>query len=76
MAAVLCVFLSLIMPRSGGLVFLFVSLPFLYVFIAGIFTDLLETRYSTAFAGALVGAILTHAIASTVGLVQLTHLTR
>src|ERR1019366_2120522 len=48
LAAVLCVFLSLIMPRTGGVIFLFVSLPLLYVFIAGVFTDLLETRYSTA----------------------------
>jgi hypothetical protein len=70
------VFLSLIMPRTGGFVFLFVSLPLLYVFIAGVFTDLLETRYSTAIAGGLVGAIMTHGIASAMGLLQLTHLTR
>lgn len=76
LAAVLCVFLSLIMPRTGGVTFLFVSLPLLYVFIAGVFTDLLETRYSTAIAGGLVGAICTHAIASAMGLLQLTHLTR
>lgn len=76
LAALLCVFLSLAMPHTGGLVFLFVALPFVYVFIAGVFTDLLETRYSTAFAGGLVGAILTHAIASAMGLLQLTHLTR
>jgi hypothetical protein len=76
LAAVVCVFLSLIMPRTGGFVFLFVSLPLLYVFIAGVFTDLLETRYSTAIAGGLVGAIMTHGIASAMGLLQLTHLTR
>ena len=76
LAALLCVFLSLAMPHAGSLVFLFVALPFIYVFIAGVFTDLLETRYSTAFAGGLVGAILTHAIASAMGLLQLTHLTR
>ena len=75
-SAVLCVLLSLLMPHAGGLIFLFVSLPLVYVFIAGVFTDLIETRYSTIFAGALVGAILTHGIASAMGLVQLTHLTR
>lgn len=75
-AAGLCLFLSLAMPRTGGQVFLFISLPFLYVFIAGVFTDLLETRYATVIAGAMVGAILTHGIASAMGLLQLTHLTR
>lgn len=75
-AAVFCVLLSLVMPLAGGRVFLFVALPFVYVFVAGVFTDLMETRYSTAFAGALVGAILTHGIASGMGLLQLTHLTR
>jgi hypothetical protein len=76
LAAALCILFSLLMPRTGGQVFLFISLPFLYVFIAGIFTDLLETRYSNVIAGGLVGAILTHAIASGMGLLQLTHLTR
>jgi hypothetical protein len=71
-----CIFLSLAMPHAGGTLFLPVSLPFLYVFVAGVFTDLLETRYSTAIAGGLVGAILTHGIASVMGLIQLTHLTR
>ncbi len=74
--ALLCLFLSLAMPHTGGPLFLLVSLPFVYVFIAGVFTDLLETRYATVLAGGLVGAILTHGIASVMGLVQLTHLTR
>ncbi len=74
--ALLCLFLSLAMPHTGGLLFLFISLPFIYVFVAGIFTDLLESRYSTVIAGGMVGAILTHAIASFMGLLQLTHLTR
>lgn len=76
LAALFCLFLSLLMPRTGGLLFLFVSLPLVYVFIAGVFTDLLETKYSTAVAGGLVGAILVHGIASAMGLLQLTHLTR
>ena len=76
LATLVCLLLSLLMPRTGGQVLLFVSLPFLYVFIAGIFTDLLETRYSTVVAGGMVGAILTHGIASAMGLLQLTHLTR
>ena len=74
--ALVCIFLSLALPHTGGILFLFVSLPLVYVFIAGIFTDLLETRYSTAIAGGMVGAILTHGIASFMGLLQLTHLTR
>ena len=76
LAALLCLFLSLIMPHTGGMLFFPVSLPFVYVFIAGVFTDLLETRYATAIAGGLVGAILVHGAASAMGLLQLTHLTR
>lgn len=76
LAGLLCILLSLLMPRAGGLLFLFVSLPFAYVFIAGVFVDLLESKFSTLAAGGLAGAILTHAIASAMGLVQLTHLTR
>jgi hypothetical protein len=76
LATLVCIFLGLAMPQAGGTLFLPVSLPFLYVFIAGVFTDLLDTKYSTAIAGGLVGAILTHGIASLMGLVQLTHLTR
>lgn len=75
-AAVLCVFLCLVMPVVGGRLFLLVSLPFVYVFIAGVFTDLLETRFYVPVAASLVGAVLIHGAASVMGLTQLTHLTR
>jgi Dolichyl-phosphate-mannose-protein mannosyltransferase len=75
-AALLCVLLCLVMPHDGGRLFLFVSLPFFYVFIAGVFTDLLESRFYVPVAAMLVGVLLVHAAASAMGLVQLTHLTR
>ncbi|ABF39017.1 hypothetical protein Acid345_0012 [Candidatus Koribacter versatilis Ellin345] len=75
-AGLFCVFLCLVMPHFGGRLFLFVALPMFYVFIAGVFTDLLETRYMVPLAAVLVGALLVHAAASVMGLVQLTHLTR
>ncbi len=71
-----CVLLSIVMPHLGARLFLFVSLPMFYVFIAGVFTDLLETRYMVPLAAVLVGALLVHGAVSVMGLVQLTHLTR
>ena len=76
LAAFVCVLLCLVMPQAGGRLFLFVSLPFFYVFIAGVFTDLFETRFYVPITAMLVGALLVHAAASAMGLVQLTHLTR
>ncbi len=76
LAGLFCVLLCLVMPHFGGRLFLFVSLPMFYVFVAGVLTDLLETRFMVPLAAIVVGALLVHGAASVMGLVQLTHLTR
>ncbi len=75
LAGAFCVLLAFVMPIAGGYTFLIVSLPFWYVFIAGMAADLLESRYSDAVLGLLAGAILVHATLGIAGLVQLTYFT-
>ncbi len=69
-AAVLIV-LAMAMPHLGGYTFLIVMLPFAYVFIAGVFADLLETRASGLVLGLLAGVLLSHAMFNILGLARL-----
>ncbi len=58
----------------SGLLFLFVSLPFLILFVSGVAVDLLESRYGI-FANALVvGALIANATLDVYGLLELRHL--
>jgi hypothetical protein len=41
------------------------------VFIAGVFADLLETRYSGPVFGVLMGVIVAHAVVSVMGMARL-----
>ena len=51
--AVLLIAAGLSMQHFAGMVFLFVALPFLMLFMAGVSADLLETRYAV-FANAII----------------------
>lgn len=62
---------GIIMPQLGGYNLLVAALPFAYVFIAGVFSDLLETRYSSLVFGLLTGIILAHALVSVFGLLRI-----
>jgi len=58
----------------SGLLFLFVSLPFLILFVSGIAVDLLESRYGI-FANALVvGALIANATLDVYTLLELRHI--
>jgi hypothetical protein len=58
----------------SGLLFLFVSLPFLILFVSGVAVDLLESRYGI-FANALVvGALIANATLDVYTLLELRHL--
>jgi hypothetical protein len=70
-AFALVILLGITMPHLGGYNLLVAALPFAYVFIAGVFSDLLETRYSSLVFGVLTGIILAHALVSVLGLVQI-----
>jgi hypothetical protein len=68
---VLLLALGLVLPHLGGFNFFLIALPFACVFVAGVFTDLLETRYSGLVLGAVLGVLLAHAAYSLGGLLRL-----
>ena len=47
------------------------ALPFAYVFIAGVFADLLETHQTGLVLGVLAGVVLAHAMFSVLGLTRM-----
>jgi 4-amino-4-deoxy-L-arabinose transferase-like glycosyltransferase len=71
---VACVFVTLgmMLPhQAAGFTFLVLALPFVFVFIAGISADLLETRHASIVAAVVLAVILTEAMFSVKGLLQL-----
>lgn len=71
LAFTLVILLGITMPHLGGYNLFVAALPFAYVFIAGVFSDLLETRYSGVVFGVLAGVILAHALVSVMGLARI-----
>jgi len=57
-------------PHLGGYDLFLISLPFAYVFVAGVFADLLETRESGIVLGVVFGVLLAHASFSLLGLAR------
>ena len=58
-------------PHTSGFGFGLLAVPFMFVFIAGIFADLLETPHGGLVAACLVGIILAHALWSVLALSRL-----
>ena len=56
--------------------FLFLGLPFLVLFIAGVSADLLESRYAVVFNAIIFGALIANAMIDVYGLTNLTSRTR
>jgi len=56
---VLSVF-GVLMPHQGGLAFYVMALPFAYVFISGVMTDLLESKQAPIMLGLVIGVLLGH----------------
>ena len=71
--AVLLIAVGLTMQHFAGLIFLFIALPFLMLFMAGISADLLETRYAVFANAIIVGVLVANAIVAVSGLLQLGH---
>ena len=69
--AVLLLTAGLAMQHFAGMVFLFVALPFLIPFMAGISADLLETRYAVFANAIIVGVLIANAVVDIGGLLQL-----
>jgi hypothetical protein len=62
LAAVLFLVLGLGMPHYPGAGFLLMAVPFLFVFVAGIAADLLETRQRAAVMACVWGLLLANAL--------------
>ncbi len=71
--ALLLMVLGLTMQHFAGLIFLFVALPFLMLFMAGVSADLLETRYAVFANAIIVGVLVANAVIDVGGLLQLAH---
>ncbi len=75
LVTVLLVSLALRMHFSAFL-FMFVALPFLMLFLAGVSADLLESRYALAANALVFGALIANAMLDIYGLLNLTSRTR
>ena len=62
LVAVIFLFLAIAMPHHPGLGFQFLLLPFLFVFIAGVSADLLETRHRNLVTACVLGLLAAQAI--------------
>ncbi len=69
--ALLLIVAGLAMQHFAGLVFLFVALPFLMLFMAGISADLLEAKYAVFANAVIVGVLIANAVVDIGGLLQL-----
>jgi hypothetical protein len=56
---ILAVF-GILLPHQGGLAFYVMALPFSYVFISGVMTDLLESKQAAIMLGLVIGVLLGH----------------
>lgn len=72
----LLLFLGVAMPGNVGYSFLFLSVPFLITFAAGVLTDLLESRRVGIALGVVMGVLLTQAVTSIMGLAHLSRSAR
>jgi hypothetical protein len=61
LVAVLFLLLGLGMPHYPGLGFQFMAVPFLFVFVAGVAADLLETRYREIALASIWGLLVANA---------------
>ena len=71
LAAAMLVIAGLAMQHFAGAVFLFVALPFLMLFMAGVSADLLETKYAVIANAVIVGSLIANAVLDIGGLLQL-----
>jgi hypothetical protein len=63
--------LSIGMPHYPGLGFQLMAMPFLFVFVAGIIADLLETRYRSLVLASVAGLLTAYAIWNVLELARL-----
>jgi hypothetical protein len=71
MVFVLVIVLGMGMIDQGGRNYYALALPFAYVFIAGVMTDLLESAYAPVTIGVLLGVLIGHVALSFTGLLRM-----
>ncbi len=71
LACAVMIVLALTLPHLGGYSLFVAALPFAFVFIAGVFADLLETRHAGLVSGMITGVLVAHAVLSATGLMRL-----
>jgi len=71
--AILLMAAGLAMQHFAGFLFLFIALPFLILFMAGVSADLLETRHAVFANAIIVGVLIANAVVDVEGLLQLAH---
>jgi len=70
LVAIFCLILGLATPHYQGLGFQLIAIPFLFVFVAGICADLLETKQRTLVMACTFGLLLAYAFWSVVELAR------
>ena len=65
------ILLGIVLPQQGGYTLFIAALPFAFVFVAGVFADLLATAASGVVFGVLTGILIAHAMFSLMGLARL-----
>jgi hypothetical protein len=62
---------GMLLPGQVAHGFFFLALPFSYVFVSGVMTDLLESKHAPLALGLVLGILLAHAIISIAGLARM-----
>jgi hypothetical protein len=73
LVAVLFFVLGIAHPHTAGAGFLLAAIPFLFIFVAGVLADLMETRYGSLVTAGIIGMMTAYAAWSLVNLVQVPH---
>ena len=70
LVAALFLVLGMAHPHVAGVGFLLAAIPFLFLFVAGVLADLLETPYRSAVLACMVGLMAAYVVWSVVNLAQ------
>jgi hypothetical protein len=70
MVAVLFVILGMAHPDMAGAGFLLAAVPFLFVFVAGVLADLMETRYRSLAIACVLGLLAAYVVHTLLRLAQ------
>jgi hypothetical protein len=73
LVGVLFVVLAMATPHTGGAGFLLAAIPFLFIFVAGVLADLLETSYRPVVLACIVALLITYMARTLLALAQVSE---